>query len=87
MVAVICMGFLKHGVKTMIAELFTSFDRYFQFVFAEKQLMVATMLDHRFKDRSMPAKVRQRGYDCLADEMTMGDDDLANEIPLKTCRN
>ena len=87
MVAVIRMALLKHpdsrGVKTMITELLTSLDRRFQFVFAEKQLMVATLLDPRFKDRFMPAEVRQRAYDWLADEVMMRDADLANEIPPK----
>lgn len=87
MVAVIRMALLKHpdsrGVKTMITELLTSLDRRFQFVFAEKQLMVATLLDPRFKDRFMPAEVRQRAYDWLADEVLMRDADLANEIPPK----
>jgi hypothetical protein len=87
MVAVIRMALLKHpdsrGVQTMITELLTSLDRRFQFVFGEKHLMVATLLDPRFKDRFMPTEVRQRVFEWLADEVMRRDEDLQNEIPTK----
>lgn len=73
MVAVIRMALLKHpdsrGVQTMITELLASLDRRFQFVVSEKQLMVATLLDPRFKDRFMPQEVRQSVYEWLAHEV------------------
>jgi len=84
MVAVIRMALLKHPdscfIKTMITELLTPLDQRFQFIFAEKQLMVATLQDPRFKDRFMPAEVRQRAYNWLADEVMMRDADLTNVI-------
>lgn len=89
MVAVIRMALLKHpdsrGVQTMTAELLTSLDKRFHFVFGEKRLMVATLLDPRFKDRFMPLEVRQCVYEWLADEVleVMRRNEDQNEIPTK----
>ena len=73
MIAVIRMALLKHpdsrGVQTMISELLASIDKRFLFVMGEKQLIVTTLLDPRFKDRFLPPEVRQRAYDWLADEV------------------
>ena len=86
MVAVIRMALLKHpdssGVKTMIAELLTLLDKRFQLVIGQKQRMVATRLDSRFKDRFMPPDVRERVYEWLGDEVMSRNEDQ-NEIPSK----
>lgn len=89
MVAVIRMALVKHpdsrGVQTMISELLASLEKRFQFVVGEKQLMVATLLDPRFKDRFMSPDVRQRVYEWLADEAlaAMARQEEKNGIPVK----
>ena len=89
MVAVIRMALVKHpdsrGVQTMISELLASLEKRFQFGVGEKQLMVATLLDPRFKDRFMSPDVRQRVYGWLADEAlaAMARQEEKNGIPVK----
>lgn len=89
MVAVIRMALLRHpdsrGIQTMIAELLKSLDKRFMFVIGEKQLMVATLLDPRFKDRFMPPEVRPRVYDWLGDAVleAMQRSDSQTEIATK----
>lgn len=90
MVAVIRMALLKHpdcrGIQTMITEILTSLDKRFQFVIEEKQLMVATLLDPRFKDRFMPPEVRHYVYEWLVDEvleLMKRNEEVQNEIPMK----
>ena len=86
MVAVIRMALLKpaasDGVQMMVKALLSSLDKRFQFVIGEKQLMVATLLDPRFKDRFMPPEVRQCVYEWLIDEVMSRNEDH-NEIPAK----
>ena len=86
MVAVIRMELRKHpyssGVKTMIAELLTSLNKRFQFVIGEKQLMMATLLNPRFKDRFIPSDVCERVYEWLAEEVMSRNEDQ-NKIPPK----
>ena len=43
----------SHGVQTMVAELLISLDKHLQFVINERQVMVATLLDQKFKDHFM----------------------------------
>ena len=67
MVVVIRMALLRYpdssGIITMIAELLLSLDKRFQLRKGGKQLMVATLLEPRFKDRFMPPDVRERVYE------------------------
>jgi len=53
-------------------------------VFAEKLLMMATLLDPRCQDCLMTTEVRQRAYNWIADEVMMRAKDQANEIPPKS---
>ena len=47
----------------MVTELLISLDKLIQFVIVEKQLIVATLLDPRVKDRFMPPEVCQSVFE------------------------